>query len=121
ASNFVRSFTTAGVAVTLGLKTIGSLVDSADSNFLNGSKVRTSAAGRIVSMSVYVGNVDALAANRRYQLAIYTNNGGRPGALVATSATGTLVANAWNTLGVSASLQASTNYWLMFNTNGRSG
>jgi hypothetical protein len=72
-------------------------------------------------MSVYVGNVDALAANRRYQLAIYTNNAaGRPRTLVATSATGTLVANAWNTLAVSASLQANTNYWLMFNTNGRS-
>ena len=40
--------------------------------------------------------------------------------LVAASATGTLVANARNTLGVSASLQANTNYWLVFNTNGRS-
>jgi hypothetical protein len=119
ANDFVWSFTT-GAAVTLGLTTIGSLADSGNSNFLNGSKFRTSAAGRIVSMSVYVGHVDALAANRRYQLAIYTNNAGRPGTLVATSATGTLVANAWNTLGVSASLQASTNYWLMFNTNGRS-
>jgi hypothetical protein len=119
ASAFVRSFTTTA-AGTLGLTTIGSLGDSSDSNVLNGSKVRTSAAGRIVSMSVYVGNVDALVANRRYQLAIYTNNGGRPGTLVATSATGTLVANAWNTLGVSASLQPSTSYWLVFNTNGRS-
>jgi len=87
---------------------------------LNGSKVRTSAAGRIASMSVYVGNIDSLAANRQYQLAIYTDNAGRPGTLVAASATGTLVANARNTLGVSASLQANTNYWLVFNTNGRS-
>jgi hypothetical protein len=52
-------------------------------------------------------------------VAIYTDNAGRPGTLVAVSATGTLVANAWNTLGVNASLLPSTNYWLMFNTNGR--
>ena len=70
-------------------------------------------------MSVYVGAVDSLAANRQYQLAIYTDNAGRPGTLVAVSATGTLVANAWNTLAVSAPLLANTNYWLMFNTNGR--
>jgi hypothetical protein len=119
ASQFVRSFTTASAAVALGSTTIGSLLDSGDSNSLNGSKVRTSAAGQIASMSVYVGNVDALAANRRYQLAIYTDNAGRPGTLVATSAIGTLEANAWNTLGVTASLQASRNYWLMFNTKGR--
>jgi hypothetical protein len=120
AADVVRSFTTTAAAVTLGLTSIGSLVDSGDSNVLNGSKVKTSAAGPIVSMSVYIGNVDALSANRRYQLAIYTNDGGRPGRLVAASAAGTLAANAWNTLAVSAWLQPNTNYWLMFNTNGRS-
>jgi hypothetical protein len=30
-----------------------------------------------------------------------------------------LAANAWNTLGVTASLQASSSYWLMFNSKGR--
>ena len=94
ASDFVWSFTTTGAAITLGLTTIGSSADSGDSNFL-GSKFRTSAAGRIVSMSVWVGNVDTLAANRRYQLAIYTKRRAT-GTLVATSATGALVANAWN-------------------------
>jgi hypothetical protein len=72
-------------------------------------------------MSVYDGAVDSLAANRQYQLAIYTDNAGRPGSRVAASAIGTLVANAWNTLPVSASLLAGTNYWLVFNTNGRTG
>jgi len=56
ASDFVRSFTATGAAVTLGLTTIGSLADSGDSNFLNGSKSRTSAAGRIVSMSTRAGD-----------------------------------------------------------------
>ena len=70
-----------------------------------------------MSMSVYVGNIGA-APNQQYQLAIYTDSAGAPGTLVAASATGTLVANSWNTIAISASLQASTNYWLMFSTNG---
>jgi hypothetical protein len=114
----VWSFTT-GSAVTVGLTTIGSSSDSDDSNFLNGSKVRTSSAGQIASMSVYVGNVDSMLANRQYQVAIYTDNAGRPGTLLARSAAGTLAGNAWNTIAVNALLQSNTNYWLLFNTNGR--
>ena len=121
ASNFVWSFTTTSTVVTIGSTAIGTSVDSGDSNFMNGSKVTTTAAGQISSMAVYVAAIDSVAANRQYQLAIYTDNAGRPGTLVASSATGTLAANAWNTLPVSASLLGSRNYWLMFNTNGRTG
>jgi hypothetical protein len=118
--NLVYSLFATFGSVSVGSTTIGGSLDSGDSNALNGSRVRTSAGGQIASMSVYVGNVDSASANRQYQLAIYTDNAGRPGTLLARSATGTLAGNAWNTLGVSASLQSSTNYWLMFNTNGRS-
>ena len=118
ASNYVWAFTTAAAA-PLGLTTIGTNLDQGDSNYLNGSKVTTSSAGQITSMSVYMAAIDTNTANRQYQLAIYTDTAGRPGTLVAASATGTLVANAWNTLAVTASLQAGTSYWLMFNTNGR--
>jgi len=52
-------------------------------------------------------------------MAIYTDNGGRPGTLIANTTTGTLVANAWNTLPITATLQPNTSYWLMYNTNGR--
>ena len=121
AGNAVWSFTTTSAVITVGSTTIGTSVDTGDSNFLNGSKVTTTAAGQISSMSVYVGTIDSMVANRQYQLAVYTDNAGRPGTLVAASATGTLVADAWNTLGVSASLLGNTNYWLMFNTNGRTG
>jgi hypothetical protein len=122
ATDVVWSFTTTATtgAVTVGVTTIGSSFDSGDSNALNGSKVKTLAGGRIASMSVFVGSVDARLANRQYQLAVYTDNAGRPGTLVAKSATGTLVGNAWNTLAVSASVQSNTKYWLMYNTNGRS-
>ena len=65
-SDVAWSFTTATVSipVTLGLTTIGSSIDSGDSNYLNGSKVTTPAAGQVSSMSVYVGPIDSLAANR---------------------------------------------------------
>jgi hypothetical protein len=120
ASNVVWSFTTASAITTVGLTTIGSLLDTFDSGYLNGSKVTTSTSGQIMSMSVYIGNIDA-ALNRQYQVAIYADNAGAPGTLVAASATGTLVANSWNTIAINASLLAGTNYWLMFNTNGTTG
>jgi hypothetical protein len=104
---------------TIGLTGQGSLLDSGASNHLNGSKVTTSNGGTISSMSVYVGGIDALSSNQNYQLAIYTDNANKPGTLVASSASGTLTANSWNTLPVNAALQPNTSYWLMYNTNGR--
>ncbi len=85
---------------------------------MNGSRFVTGAAGGAVSsMSVFVGNVGA-APNNQFQLAIYSDVGGSPGVLLAQSATGSLVGNAWNTLPVSATLSANTAYWLVYNTNG---
>src|SRR6185436_19948794 len=119
--NLVYSlFATFATTVTVGSTTMGSSLDSGDSTALNGSRVRTSAGGQIASMSVYVGNVDSMSANRQYQVAIYTDDAGRPGTLLARSATGTLAGNTWNTIAVNASVQSNTNYWLLFNTNGRS-
>ena len=44
-----------------------------------------------------------MTANRQFQFAIYTNNAaGKPGTLVATSASGTLTANAWNSIAIAA-------------------
>ena len=40
---------------------------------------------------------------------------------MASTAIGTLVPRAWNELAIDAPLAANTVYWLMFNTNGRSG
>ena len=104
----------------LGLTTVGTFLDSDDSNYLNGSRVFASAGGQIVSMSVFVATVDPASANRRFQLAIYTDTAGLPGSLIATTAAGTLVANAWNTASISAALQPNTSYWLIYNTNGQS-
>jgi Bacterial Ig-like domain/Chitobiase/beta-hexosaminidase C-terminal domain/Bacterial Ig domain len=113
------AFTVTAAPLTLGLTTIGTAQDTGDSNYLNGSLVTTTAAGTIASMSVYVGSLDTSTTNRQFQVAIYTNNGTVPGTLVASSASGTLVANAWNTVTITAALQPATKYWLIYNTNGR--
>src|SRR5204863_7202672 len=101
-------FTTAIAPPTIGVTTIGSLEDWGDRNYLTGSKVTTTAAGRIASMSVYVGDLDSLPERREYQVAVYTDNGGRPGTLVAVSPTGTLAGYSWHTVSISASTLAHT-------------
>lgn len=106
---------------TLGLATIGSVHDEFDSNYMTGSRVvNGTAAVSVSSVSVYVGAISA-SPNNQYSVAVYSDSGGSPAALVAQSATSTLTANAWNTAVVSASLSASAAYWLMFNANGASG
>jgi hypothetical protein len=104
----------------IGITTIGAAQDTGDSNYLNGSLVKTTTGGTIKSMSVYVGNIDSNSNGRQYGFGIYTDNGGRPGTLIAASSAATLVANSWNTIPITASLGSNTSYWLMYNTNGGS-
>ncbi|MGA5703507.1 Ig-like domain-containing protein [Peterkaempfera bronchialis] len=122
AAPYRSTFTTGGVPLqTLGNTQPGSLLDDGNANHMNGSRITTgSAAAALKSMSVYVGSVSA-APNDKYQLAVYTDSGGSPGTLVAATATGTLTANSWNTLPITATLSPGTGYWLMYNTNGTDG
>lgn len=95
-------------------------MDSGDANNLNGSRIVVGARAETVrSVSAYVGAVDS-APHNQYAIALYADQNGAPGALVAHSATGTLKANGWNTLPLSATLQANRAYWLLYNTNGSS-
>lgn len=119
AKTCTASFNLASTTV-LGLNSKGAALDNDNNNRLHGAKFLTPRAGGVTNLSVYVGNVDALTAQRQYQLGIYADNAGRPGSLVArTTASGSLTANTWNTLPLSATLQANTNYWLVYNSNGR--
>lgn len=103
---------------TLGLTTIGAAQDDGDSQYMNGSRVVVGAQGETVnSISAYIGAVDT-APNNQFSFGIYTDDNGKPGTLVAQSATGTLTPNSWNTLPVQATLAANTAYWLEYNTNG---
>src|SRR5262249_19815696 len=97
-----------------------SMRDSSDSNYMTGSRLIVGGASTsITSLSVWVGAVDSAPRNQ-FALAIYTDTAGAPGTLLAPTATGTLTANAWNTLQVSATLNAGTAYWLIYNANGGS-
>jgi hypothetical protein len=114
----VLASTPTPTATPIGNTNVG-IVDSGDSNNLNGSKVTVGATSlQVTSMRVFVGNVD-VAPNNQFQLAIYKNANGAPGALIASSTTGVLTPNAWNTLSLNATLQPNTTYWLMYNSNGR--
>jgi hypothetical protein len=115
ATSVNRTFVTA-----LGATTAGTLTDSSNSNTINSTRFTTIAGGQVSSLSVHVGAVDTNVNNRSYQLALYTANGNVPGNLIANTATGTLTANAWNTLPVTANLAANTSYFIGYNSNGSS-
>ena len=104
---------------TLGYTTIGGTVGSGFNGVINAAKFTASTTGTISSMSVYVGaNGVQSSPNNLYQLAIYTDSSGSPGAYVASSAVGTLNSTAsWNTIGISATLTSGTTYWLAYWTN----
>lgn len=102
---------------TGGYTNQGALLDTGDAGYMNGSKFTTNSSGGVAtSMSVFVGNVDT-GSHNQYQMAIYTDNNGTPGILVAKTNTGTLSPITWNTLPITATLQPNTTYWLMYNTN----
>ncbi len=111
-----RTFLTA-----LGSTTPGAATDSSNSGTMNVTRVTTAAGGQVSSLSVHVGAVDATLSNRSFQLAIYNANGSVPGTLVASTVTGTLVANSWNTLPITAMLAPTTAYYIAYNSNGSSG
>jgi beta-glucosidase len=104
--------------ITYGLTSIGSRIDSSDSNYMSGSRIVVGAQPAVVtSISAYVGGVDA-APHNHFSLAIYADAGGAPSALISQTAASTLLPNAWNTLPLNATLTANTAYWLMYNSDG---
>jgi hypothetical protein len=95
------------------------LLDTNDINSMHGSRVVTGGTGgTVVSISAYVDAVDA-SPNNQYQVGIYaTDATGTPTALIVSSSAGNLTPHSWNTMAIGATLQANTQYWLEYNTNG---
>lgn len=103
---------------TLGNNAIGRFFDTAAANNMSGSKFTMgNTTKNIVSMSVYIGNIDSLPHNL-YMVAIYLDEGGSPTQLISHSQTNVLQQDSWNTAALSATLQAGKSYWFMYNTNG---
>jgi len=113
---------TATVATqNLGFTSIGSSVDSSDSNYINASRfVMGAQGGAAVSMSVYIANPVSVSPNNKFQVGIFADNNGVPGALVAASAAQAIAGDNWNVTPINAQLQANATYWLGYNTNGTS-
>jgi glucose/arabinose dehydrogenase/PKD repeat protein len=118
ATTYTATYTSAPAPQQIGYTQVGGSLDSGDMNYMNGSRFVTgSGPATVTSMSVYLKSVQP-APNNQYQLAVYADANGSPGARVASSTSGTLTANSWNTRPITATLAANTPYWLMYNTNG---
>jgi len=74
--------------------------------------------GTVNSMSVFIASPISASPNYQFQVAIYADNNGTPGTLIASSVSQTIVPDAWNTVAISAPVVANTYYWLAYNTNG---
>jgi len=74
--------------------------------------------GTVISMSVFIASPVSPSPNNQFQVAIYNDNNGTPGALIASSVSQTIVPDAWNAVPISAPVAANTYYWLAYNTNG---
>jgi mannan endo-1,4-beta-mannosidase len=69
-----------------------------------------SASGTATRLDLFVNASNTASA---LQLGLYTDNGGQPGTLLASgTVNGALVANAWNSVSISAPIVAGTTYWL---------
>ena len=102
---------------TFGFTGIGSSSDNGFQHSVSAQRIVTGVvATTLNSITTYVDNADA-GPNNHYIVGIYTDSSGAPGSLIASSAQGTLTAGHWNTLPISASLAASTTYWLAFSTD----
>ncbi len=105
-----------------GHPVIGSDIDNFDSGSINGSRFTTGIrAGELASISGFVAGPVDEPPNDQFQLAIYEDSNGAPGRRLATTASGRLAPDAWNTLAIRAVLQPRTAYWLMYTSNGSNG
>jgi hypothetical protein len=116
----ISSSAASGTAITFGNNAINlgtASTDAGDQNFQNATKAVSGAAGTMTSISVYING--GSGANQ-YSVALYADAGGspsRPGTLIGSSASTSIIPNSWNTVSVSGSITSSTTYWVAFNTN----
>src|SRR2546422_900899 len=119
----VLSARTAGWAAssttTFGYALQGASIGTTMSNTVSATPYQMAGQnGMVSSMSVFVASPVSASPNNQFQVAIYADNNGMPGALIASSVSQTIVPDAWNTVPISASVAANAYYWLAYNTNG---
>ncbi len=106
-------------ANTFGYSVQGATIGTTMSNSVSATRYQMgSQDGTVASMSVFIASPVSAPPNNQFQLAIYADNSGVPGALIASSASQAIVPDAWNTVPISAPVTANAYYWLAYNTNG---
>ncbi len=104
---------------TFGYAVQGASVGSTMSNSVLATRYQMAGQnGMVTSMSVFIASPISASPNNQFQVAIYADNNGTPGALLASSASQTIVPDAWNTVLINAPVTANTYYWLAYDTNG---
>jgi len=104
---------------TFGYAVQGATVGTTMSNSVSATRYQMAGQnGTVASMSVFIASPVSASPNNQFQVAIYADNNGTPGALIASSVSQTIVPDAWNTVSISAPVLANTYYWLAYNTNG---
>jgi hypothetical protein len=106
--------------ITNGYTTVGGSANTGGQNGMQAQKFTTTSAGTLNSIAVYFGTTDS-SPNNKFQVALYTDSSGAPGTLIASSGDNTITGSAWNTANITASLAATTSYWLAVNQNSTSG
>src|SRR2546425_808385 len=104
---------------TFGYSVQGASIGTTMSNSVSATRYEMAGQnGTVSSMSVFVASPVSAPPNNQFQVAIYADNNGTPGALIASSVSQTIVPDAWNTVPISAPVAANAYYWLAYNTNG---
>jgi hypothetical protein len=104
---------------TFGYAVQGATVGTTMSNSVSATRYQMAAKNATVtSMSVFIASPISASPNNQFQVAIYADNNGTPGALIASSVPQTILPDTWNTVSITAPVAANTYYWLAYNTNG---
>src|SRR3989344_620791 len=122
ASMYVTYGTGTPAVPTFGYPKVGATAGaSSGSNLALATSYQSgSQAGEVASMSIYFTSPVGSAPNNQFQVAIYSDVNGAPGILIASSASQTIIPDAWNTVPIAATLTPNTFYWLVYNSNGTS-
>ena len=102
------SLTVTNPTFTLGNTAQGVTAGRSDGNHITASRfmMPQGQSGSVSSMFVYVASPVAAAPNNLFQVAIYSDMGGKPGTLLTSSSSRPITANSWNAAIVSVTLQA---------------
>jgi hypothetical protein len=104
---------------TLGYTNVAATTDSHAADHISAWRFQMpNEGGTATELSIYVSAPISAAPNDQFQVAIYADQSGSPGALLVSTTSRTLVSNAWNKIPLAATLQPNTAYWLAYNTNG---